>query len=394
METIIVANAQYWLDYLRRMSQDSTLSDADLEGAARALDTAAATPEAWPLIHPLATLLHPYMKRRGPWTGWDTFLHYLLYYAQQHADQEAQLAFLTQLGNIQHQRGENQTALDSYRRAWRLCRQIGDRFWQAITFSNLGDLYRIQGDFWRAEVLCSNARDLFAILGDLTRLAYTENHLGLINLYQRRWDTALSHFQSAERLFEQVKDEYGLAMLWQNLSILYNYIQQPREALDYLSQALHYYEKVGDEYSTANINLNIGNTCLTHGDFERAEQTSLQAEAMFMQLKDYPNLARVRHNLGMIYTHTANWEKAERCFLWAVEQWQSQQDTWNLANTMGEFAAMYIAWGRRQQAQYYLDAVEQCIAHHDESSYQGLHRELAERREKITLLTKPLAGKS
>ena len=120
METIIVANAQYWLDYLRRMSQDSTLSDADLEGAARALDTAAATPEAWPLIHPLATLLHPYMKRRGPWTGWDTFLHYLLYYAQQHADQEAQLAFLTQLGNIQHQRGENQTALDSYRRAWRL----------------------------------------------------------------------------------------------------------------------------------------------------------------------------------------------------------------------------------------------------------------------------------
>jgi len=386
LETIIIANAQYWLNYLRRMAPDSMLSNADLEGAARALDAAAATPAAWPLIRPLTTALHPYMKRCGPWTGWDVFLHYLLYHAQHHADQDAQLAFLTRLGDIQQQYGNHRAAVEAYRQAWRLCRRSGDRFLQAITFSNLGDLYRLQGDLWRAEVLCRNARDLFVVLGDLARLAYTENHLGLINLSQRHWDAALLHFQHAERFFVQVEDENGLALLWQNLSVLHNYLHQPAEALNYLSQALHYYEKTVDDYNVAKTHLNIGNTCLTHGDFERAEHASLQAEAAFTHLQDHPNLARVRHNLGMIYTSVEKWEEAERCFLWAVEHWQDRQDIWNLANTMGELAGMYIAWGKPQKAQHYLDAVAHHIEHRTNPSYQGLQRELAERRERLATL--------
>ena len=75
------------------------------------------------------------------------------------------------------------------------------------------------------------------------------------------------------------------------------------------------------------------------------------------------------------------------CFLWAVEHRQSRQDNWNLANSMGELAALYIAWEKREQAQHYLDAVAQCIEHRTDSSYQGLQRELAERREKLAALS-------
>ncbi|MBN1877624.1 MAG: tetratricopeptide repeat protein [Anaerolineae bacterium] len=177
-----------------------------------------------------------------------------------------------------------------------------------------------------------------------------------------------------------------MATIWENLSVLYNYVQRPQEALDYLTRALQYYETIADEYHIAHIQLNIGNTCLTYGDFERAEQTSLRAEAMFKQLGDNLNMAHTRHNLGMIYTRTANWEEAESCFLWAIEQWQNRQDNWNLMNTMGELAGMYIAWGQRQRAQHYLDAVAQCIAHRTDQSYQGLQRELIERLEKLTTL--------
>jgi len=85
----------------------------------------------------------------------------------------------------------------------------------------------------------------------------------------------------------------------------------------------------------------------------------------------------------MIYARAEKWEEAERCFLWAVEHWQSRQDIWNLANTMGELAGMYIAWGKRQKAQHYLDAVAQHIEQRTNPSYRGLQRELAERREKL-----------
>ncbi|HQH36949.1 MAG TPA: tetratricopeptide repeat protein [Anaerolineae bacterium] len=358
-----------------------------MQGALRALDAAIVTPEAWPLLRPLTALVHPYMERQGAWTGWDELLHYLIAYAQQHADPETQITFLTRLGSLQRRRGDLQAAIVSFRQAWRLCRHTDDRFWQAIIFSNLGDLYCIYDDFWRAEVLCDKARALFTALGDLMRLGYTENHLGWIDLRQRQWDAAWLHFQRAEELFRQIEDENGLAMLWQNMSVLCHYLQQSQKALDYMTQALRYYEKTGDHYRIATIYLDQGNTYQASGDFEQAEQASLQAEAMFAQLEDRPNLARVRHNLGMIYTHTGNWQEAERCFLWALDSWRQQQDSYNLTNTLGELATMYIAWGQRQQAQYYLDAFEQCVTlHHHDPAYQGLHRELIERREKLAML--------
>jgi len=110
------------------------------------------------------------------------------------------------------------------------------------------------------------------------------------------------------------------------------------------------------------------------------------ADLPHKSVESHLNLARVRHNLGMIYTYAEKWEEAERCFLWAAEHWQSRQDIWNLANTMGELAGMYIAWEKREQAQHYLDAVAQRIEHRTDSSYQGLQRELAERREKLAAL--------
>lgn len=386
MENIIIANVQYWIDYLQQIPPDGALSEADLEGAARALDIAVAIPEAWPLICTLTTLLHPYMERQGPWTGWDTFLHYLIDRAQQQADIRTYMAFLMRLGCLQCRRGNLQAAIISFRHTWRFYRQTDDQFWQAIILSNLGDLYCAHGDFWRAKVLCDKARTLFEILGDLIHLAYTENHLGWIALRQKQWDAALFHFQRAEKLFLQIKDENGLAVLWQNMGMLYHYMQQPQQALDYLLHDLHYYEKRKDDYQIATTYLNLGNTYRACGDFARAEEASLLAEVMFTQLEDYPNLARVRHNLGIICAHTAKWEEAERCFLWAVEYWQSQNDDWNLANTIGGLIGTYIVWGKWQKAQHYLDAVAQYIEHRSAPSYQGLQHELAEHREKLAAL--------
>lgn len=381
---MILANAQYWLNYLNHLAEDNTLSDVDLQAATKALDVAATTPEAWHIVLPLTSAIQPYMERRGYWTEWETFLQYLLYYARQQNDLEAQIEILKKLGSIQRRKGNDEAATAAYRQAWRACHHTNQQFNEAVALSNLSDLYRRQGCFWRAEILGRRALRLFEGLDDVMRMAYTENTMGLIFFDQRAWDQALMHYQQAESLFKRVEHNYyGLAMVWQNMGALYNYINDFDHALMVLQRALEYYQHENNTVGVAQVQLNIGTIWLKHKNLSRAEQASLQAETAFNTIGDTINLARVRHNLGMIYTQSRQWDEAERCFERALEQWKSHQDWRNYANTLGELAEMYIRRGNKQKAQYCLDAEAQLITPHGDARYTALKRELETRQKKL-----------
>ncbi len=379
---IVLSNGQYWLNYLNQLPADKPFAKADLQCAAKALDMAAATPHAWPIVLPLALALHPHMERCGYWTEWGTFLEYLLYYARQYNDQKAETAFLIKLGSIQQQRGNHEAAIAAYREIWRKCRHI-DRQMLAVTFSNLGDLYRLQRIFWRAEILCGHAITLFETLNDPLRVAYTENTVGLIYLDQRDWEVARRHFDRAESLFVQLTHLVGCALVWNNLGALYNYQQDSKQALTYLHRALEYYQQIQDQTRMARVYMNIGNALRKQGDLKTSEHNLILAETIFARIGHTADLARVRHNLGMLYTRLSQYAEAERCFQRALEQWRSREDVANYANTLGELADMYFVWGRWEIARQTLDTEDDLLKNHPEVISQTLYRELETRRLKL-----------
>jgi len=389
VKRVIVANARYWLEYLNAVSGDDLIPEADIRGAARALETVMAVPETWSLTLSLAQALHPHMEQRGYWADWDYFLQGLLTHAQRRVDSVTEADLLAKRGIIQRQRGAYRAAMTSFRRAWWLCRQAGDQTGRARAFSNLGDLCRLQGYFRRAEILCQGALELFEALGDTGRLAATENHLALVYFDRGRWPEALPHLTRSQALWQQVGDRHGLAKTLQNLGVLHHRTGELEAALDYLKQAIRHYQAVGDKIHVARTQLNVGNVYLDRRDFLRAEMIYSQAETVLRHEGDSLDLARVHHNLGMVYTHLENWDEAEACFERALERWRNLEDTWNAANTLGELAGLYLARGCWAEARACLNEAWELVSERDETRYGPLRQELAERQQELQRMTSP-----
>jgi tetratricopeptide (TPR) repeat protein len=389
VQRVIIANARYWLDYLNGQPEDAVLADADIRGAARALEAVMTVPEVWPCTQSLVLALHPHMERQGYWADWDEFLRGLTFQARQQADAAAEEALLIRRGAIQQQRGTYPAAIVTFRRAWWLCRQIGDRPGLARAFSNLSSLYRLQGRFERAVILCQAALALFEALGDTVGLARAENHLGLIYLDQGCWSDALPHLTRSKVLLQQVGDRPSLAKTLQNLGVLYQSTGELETALDYLTQAIHLHQAVGDEIHAARTLLNVGNVYLSRDDLPQAELAYSQAEALLQRAGDSLDLARARHNLGMVYTRLKNWTEAEACFERALERWRSLENPWNLANTLGELTGLYLACGAWSKARVCLDEAWKLVGERHEAHFHILQRELTERRQELHRLTGP-----
>ncbi len=381
MKRTIIANATYWLTRLTSASAGNVLTEANLRGATKALEIVAGISEAWPTAIALTLALHSYMEQRGYWADWDNFLQILTVYARRQADLQSEATLLRLQSTIRRLRGRYQPAITSGRRAWRIIRQANtDSSDWAKMLSVLGDLYRLQSRFWRAQVLACRAVAWFNTYPDLIETAQAENRLGLVYFDQRQLDKAQPHLDRARHLYQEAGNLHGLAKALHNLGELHRRKNDEATALLYSQQAVQFYQTVGDEIHIARVQLNIGNIYRNRAELQTAELIYLKAESILKRIGDPSDLARVCHNLGMVYAGLGQWNEGEACFERALELWQRQDDRRNLANTWGEYASLYIAWGHRGQAQACMEAAWRLINDQPGSRYESLKRELAERQ--------------
>jgi tetratricopeptide (TPR) repeat protein len=384
MKQVIQANALYWLNLLKDASGKELLPESQLRGAARALEASLWVTDEWPLTKELAMVLHPYMEQRGYWSDWDGCLQTLIVHANQHGDSRAEADFFLRRGVIQRQRGEFRNAARSYVQAWASYRRLADPNGCAFVFHRLGDVYRLEEKFWRAEMLCCAAVKNMSGEGNQEELAQAENRLGLVYFDQRRFSDALPHFTRAESLWRQISNPHGLAKALHNIGELHRRSSDLSKALTYLNQAVQNYLAVGDEIYAARTRLNIGNVYLRRSELKQAEAVYLETETVLKHAGDSLDLAGARLNLGIVYTRLGNWSEAEACFKRSLEQWRSREDVWRQANTLGEMSAMYKERGNRTEALRVIDDAWGLITGKSGPRYESLRRELAERQKELS----------
>lgn len=383
LREMVAANIGYWLGYFQAQTENGLIAEADLRGAARALEAAVMTPEVWTVAQPLALALHPHMERRGYWAEWDAFLGSLVTCARLRADAAAEARFLTRQSIIQRQRGNYAAALKTSRRAWRLCHEADDAGERARVLSNLGDLYRLLGYYRRAETLCQAAISCYKTQPDPAGLANARNRLGLVYFDQKRWAEAGLHLTQAEALWLQAGDSHGLAKTLHNLGELHRRTGDLARALEYFNRAIRYYGAAGDEIHVARVQLNVGNVYLNQPDLQRAEAVYTWVEAFLRRAGDSLDLAHVRHNLGMVYTRMGRWDEAQACFERALEQWRIRDAIWDQANTLGEMADLNMARRNLAWARACLDEARRLVERRPEAQYDSIRRELADWRSKL-----------
>jgi tetratricopeptide (TPR) repeat protein len=385
---MIVNNAHYWLIYLKTQTHqnDKSIDEVDIQGIFQALYALIThfNSETWHLTKTITSTLHPYIERRGYWTEWEDFLTKLIALSAQHHDILAEAEWLTGRGAIQRQRGLYKKAITSYKQALKLYRQTKEQTGQARAMSNLGDLYRLQGTFWRAMIFCQCALRLFEDLNDIERLAATQNHIGLIYLAQPELDKAEQHLIEAKLLWYSVTNNtYGLAKVFHNLGEVYRLKGCYQEALDYLHRAIEHYHMAGDTVYVARTNINVGNVYLNQKKFDMAIMTYSQTEVTLKKAGCKPDLGMTRHNLGIAHTYLKNWEVGIDYFKYALDIWEELEDTWHLANTLGDFARLYLAQENTQEAQIHLQKALTLTKDSLHKSFVVLHQSLLKLQEDL-----------
>jgi tetratricopeptide (TPR) repeat protein len=164
------------------------------------------------------------------------------------------------IGLVHEQQGAWEAALTAYQQALEHCTSARDR---AEVTTNIGNVYRRQGDYPQAVATCQRALELDP--------NYWRGHngIGLVHEQQGAWEAALTAFQ----------------------------------------QALEHCTSARDR---AEVTTNIGEVYYLQGNNAQALQTYQRA------LELDPNLWQAHANIGLVYAAQGAWEPARAAFLQAT----------------------------------------------------------------------------
>ena len=150
-----------------------------------------------------------------------------------------------QLGRLLHRIGQPDEAIDAFKHMLTLVTKSGDQHLLAMAYSNLGNVYRFQGDLVQATVMHREALKLDEALGRKEGIANTYGNLG--NVYRVRGDLAQAEVMHREalKLNEELGHKKGMANAYTNLGLVYSDRGDLVQAEAMYRKALPLYQQIG-----------------------------------------------------------------------------------------------------------------------------------------------------
>ena len=205
--------------------------------------------------------------------------------------------------SAQRNRAALESAIDYYKEAANIWRELGDTNEEGYALSSLGDLYRDLRQFKESETNLETALNLLRTAGDISGQAYVLNSWGAT---YRELGSDLSKgfekYEEAVALRRSIGDRWGEAQLLNNLGLLYSRLGQNREAIDQLKMARTIWRELGVRHQEMNTLNNIATANLDSGNLGEAFTQFEEVLNFCAQVTDpcQPE-GFVRNSLGVIY---------------------------------------------------------------------------------------------
>ena len=129
---------------------------------------------------------------------------------------------------------------------------------------------------------------------------------------------ALSRYDTALKLYEQVGSNLGKANTLRAIGDVLQFLDRREEALERYDTALKLYEQVGDNLGKANTLQAIGDVALANEQYPEALQHYRQALALVEQIHDLYSTARVWYYIGTAYATQGDKPEAISAFTTAA----------------------------------------------------------------------------
>ncbi|MEU4448380.1 tetratricopeptide repeat protein [Actinosynnema sp. NPDC050801] len=246
----------------------------------------------------LSTALYPYFRAVGHWHHARAMLRTALTTATRTGDLRAQASVLSDLGYVYRRQGDLDAATATLTRTLQLYTRTDDTPGQAATLTDLGYVHLLRGESDKAVDTSRRAVDLYARSDDLAARANALNNLGYVHLLREEADEAGDTLAQAVEVYRRSEDPLARANALNNLGYVHLLRGQTDRAVDTLERALDLHTRRGDLLGQANAHLGVGIAHHRRHEPEPARSHLTRALHLFTRGEDIDAQAETHNALG------------------------------------------------------------------------------------------------
>lgn len=182
------------------------------------------------------------------------------------------------------------------------------------------------------------------------KLSFANNNLGIIFMYQSKYEKAIEHYNECLRLSEEIGEKQKIAAAFNNLGVLYYRQGNLKLAIDYYLKGLKKLEEVDNKDGVAGALNNIGNIYKEIGDLDEARSYYQKSLAISEKIGN-KNWAGVSYNsLGEIYLKEGDYETTLEYCKKSIELNEAIGNLQGKASAIANIGSVYLQQGNVEKA--------------------------------------------
>ncbi len=241
-------------------------------------------------------------------------------------------------------------AVDLYRRAADLWRNLGEGDHEALMLHNAGQLLNLKGEGTQALEFFNQAHELWLKSGNHRGQAYALNAMGMMWDSQGEKEKAETQYRKALSIWLEEGDRRGEAESLNNLGFVLDSTGKWKEALDCYQKAFTYFQETATCAEEAIALINIGGVHDNRGEKEKALEFFARALPMTRLAGDRRNEATALESMGGIYDNCGYEKEALDHLSAALAIHHDMNNLKSEADTVARIGMVYDDLGQSERA--------------------------------------------
>ncbi|XGV97328.1 MAG: tetratricopeptide repeat protein [Leptolyngbya sp. BL-A-14] len=271
---------------------------------------------------------------------------------------QAEANRLHKLGIAYKERGQYIKALEFYRQALSIRKELKDRTGEAQTLNNIGVVYGDLGQYTKALDYYQQALVIWKGIKDQKDESLALNNIGIAYKELKQYTKALEFYRQALSIRKELKDRKGEAQTLNLIGVVCDSLEQYVKALEYYRQALLIFKEVKNQKSEGLVLNNIGIVYKELKQYTKALEFYQQALSIRKELKDRKGEAQTLSNIGFVYENLNQYAKALDFYQQALVIDNKLSDS----NAITDLLFMSLAFFNLSQYGEAIDLAQQALA--------------------------------
>ena len=214
------------------------------------------------------------------------------------------------LGNAYKLLGDYQKAIEYHEKDLKIAKEIGDRAGEGGAYGNLGNAYQSLGDYQKAIEYQEKCLKIAKEIGDRAGEGRGYGNLG--NAYQSLGDyqKAIEYHEKDLKIAKEIGYRAGEGGAYGNLGNAYKSLGDYQKAVEYHEKHLKIAKEIGDRAGEGGGYGNLGNAYKSLGDYQKAIEYHEKHLKIAKEISDRAGEGRAYGNLGNAYKLLGDYQKA------------------------------------------------------------------------------------